>query len=53
MVDYEKPLPLLANNDQINTIKLLNRRKREERDGEIQESISPSLLNQISCSCPL
>ena len=50
MIDYEKPLPLTPNNDQINTIKPFNRQKREERDVEIQASISPSLLNQISTS---
>ena len=50
MIDYEKPLSLTPNSDQINTIKPLNRRKREERDVEIQASISPSLLNQISTS---
>ena len=52
MIDYEKPLPLIPNSDQINVIKPLNRRKREELDVEIQASISPSLLNQISSSCP-
>ena len=52
MIDYEKPLPLILNSDQINMIKPLNRRKREERNVEIQAPISPSLLNQISSSCP-
>ena len=52
MVDYEKPLPLIPNNERIDAIKPLNRRNREERDVEIQASISPSLLNQISSSCP-
>ena len=52
MIDYEKPIPLTPNSDQINTIKPLNRKKCEERDVEIQASISPSLLNQISSSCP-
>ena len=40
----------IPNSDQINTIKPLNRRKHEERDVEIQASISPSLLNKISTS---
>ena len=53
MVDYEKPLPLIPNSDQIDAIKPINRRKCEERDVEIQASISPSLLNQISSSYPL
>ena len=53
MVDYEKPLPLIPNSDQIDAIKPLNRQKREERDVEIQESNSLNLLNQISSSCPL
>ena len=52
MIDYEKPLPLILNSDQISTIKPLNLQKREERDVDIQASISPSLLNQISSSCP-
>ena len=52
MVDYEKQLPLIPNSDQIDAIIPLNRRKREERDVEIQASISPYLLNQISNSCP-
>ena len=46
MIDYEKPLPLIPNSNQINTIKPLNHRKREERDVEIQASISPSLFKQ-------
>ena len=41
MIDYEKPTPLTPNSDQINTIKPLNRRKREERDRGVQASISP------------
>ena len=52
MVDYEKPLPLIPNSDQIDVINPLNRRKHEERDVEIQAPISPSLLNHISSSCP-
>ena len=52
MVDYEKPLPLIPNSDQIDAIKPLNRQKREECDVEIQASISLNLLNQISSSCP-
>ena len=52
MVDYEKSLPIMPNSDQINKIKPLNSPKREERDVEIQASISPSLLNQISSYCP-
>ena len=51
-VDYEKPLPLIPNSDQIDTIKPLNHQKWEERDVEIQASISLNLLNQISSSCP-
>ena len=43
MVDHEKPLPLIPYSDQIDAIKHLNRRKHEERDVEIQASISPSL----------
>ena len=49
-VDYEKPLPLIPNRDQIDVIKPLNRLEHEERDVEIQASISPNLLNQISNS---
>ena len=52
MVDYEKPLPLIPNSDQIDAIKPLNCRKREERDVQIQASISLNLLNEISSSCP-
>ena len=52
MVDHEKLLPLIPNNDQIDATKPLNCQKHEERDVEIQVSISPSLLNQISSSCP-
>ena len=52
MVDYEKSHPLIPNSDQIDAIKPLNRRKREEHDVEIQASISLNLLNQISSSCP-
>ena len=52
MADYEKSLPLIPNSDQIDVIKPLNRRKREERDVEIQASISLNLCNQISSSCP-
>ena len=52
MIDYEKLLPLTPNINQINTIKMINCRKREERNVETQASISPSLLNQISSSCP-
>ena len=52
MVDYEKPLPLIPNSGQIDAIKSLNRQKWEERDVEIQASISLNLLNQISSSCP-
>ena len=52
MIDYEKLLPLTPNSDQISMIKLINRRKCEERDVEIQASISSSLLNQILSSCP-
>ena len=46
MVDHEKPLPLIPNSDQIDAIKPLNRRKCEERDVEIQASIS-----DVSFSC--
>ena len=52
MIYYEKPLPLIPNSDQIDAIKPLNRRKGEERDVEIQASISLNILNQISSSCP-
>ena len=52
MADYEKPLPLIPNSDQIDVIKPLNCRKREEHDVEIQASISLNLCNQISSSCP-
>ena len=51
MIYYEKPLPLIPNSDQIDAIKHLNRQKREERDVEIQASISLNILNQISSSC--
>ena len=49
-VDYEKPLPLIPNSDQIDAIKPLNRLKDKECEEEIQASISPNLLNQISIS---
>ena len=35
MIDYEQPLPLIPNSDQINTIKPLNRWKHEEHDAEM------------------
>ena len=43
---------LIPNSDQIDVIKPLNRQKREERDVEIQASISLNLLNQVPSSCP-
>ena len=46
MVDHEKQLPLIPNSDQIDAIKPLNCRKCEERDVEIQASIS-----DVSFSC--
>ena len=46
----KKTLPLIPNSDQIDTIKPLNRLEHEECDVEIQASISPNLLNQISNS---
>ena len=49
-VDYEKSLPLIPNSDQIVAIKLLNPIEHEEREEEIQASISPNLLNQMSIS---
>ena len=49
-IDYEKLLLLIPNNDQIDAIKLLNFLEHEERNVEIQASISPNLLNQISNS---
>ena len=49
-VDYEKPLPLIPISDQIVAIKPLNRLEHEEREEQIQASISPNLFNQILIS---
>ena len=49
-VDYEKPLSLIQNRDQINAIKLINRLEHEEREDEIQAPISPNLFHQILIS---
>ena len=47
-----RPLPLTHDCDQIIVIKLLNHRKREERERDVQVAISPSIFHQISTSTP-
>ena len=49
-IDDEKPVPLIPNRYQIDAIKPLNRLEHEEREEEIQASIYPNLINQISIS---
>ena len=49
----QKPLPLTHDYDQIIVIKLLNHKKREERERDVQVAISPSIFHQIFTSTPL
>ena len=48
--NYEKPLPLTPISDQNEVIKSINHHENEEREEDVQATISLDLLNQFLIS---